>query len=305
MYDIISLILILLALYLVLQKNFNLGILIFVVAVIFFVLFKRGEHFRSSLDIYYPSDTPSTQDKTRMLSVYKNISKEDFQNPLSVPYRLNENSFNRPVYINNTYDSSSDEIKEYFENYVNKDKYSYVILDKNNHTLNGSLFDINNSTVYLNHSDFEIETFNNQNENYIWKFEQNNVTNETYSLNIKLQPKNTQTNKPITGYLQGYNNGEVAINPVTSNINSIFFLEDISNVDISNIKYNQGNIANIQKGIRCNIRCYNGLYLEGSQFEKNKFNKNKVVMKKEPSASGSWIILAIENTPTNLYNVFN
>ena len=52
MYDIISLILILLALYLVLHKNFNLGIMIFVVAVIFFVLFKRGEHFRSSLDIY-------------------------------------------------------------------------------------------------------------------------------------------------------------------------------------------------------------------------------------------------------------
>ena len=29
-------------------------------------------------------------------------------------------------------------------------------------------------------------------------------------------------------------------------------------------------------------------------------------MKKKPSdANGSWIILAIENTPTNLYNVFN
>lgn len=303
MYDIISLILILLALYLVLHKNFNLGIMIFVVAVIFFVLFKRGEHFRSSLDIYYPSDTPSTQDKARMLSVYKNISKEDFQNPLSVPYRLNENSFNRPVYINKTYRASSDEIKNYFVNVVNNENYSYVILYKNNHTLNGSLFDINNSTVYLNHSDFEIESFNNQNENYIWKFEQNNVTNDTYSLNIKLQPKNTQTKKPIMGYLQGYNNGEVAINPVESNINSIFFLEDISD---TNVKHNQENIGNIKKVIRCNIRCYNGLYLERSQFEKNKFNKHKVVMKKKPSdASGSWIILAIENTPTNLYNVFN
>ena len=41
MYDIISLILILLALYLV-YKNFNLGIMIFVVAVIFLYYLKRG-----------------------------------------------------------------------------------------------------------------------------------------------------------------------------------------------------------------------------------------------------------------------
>lgn len=299
-YDLLSLLLLLITLFLVLKNN-KLYIVTLLFTIIFFILNKKLENFPSSLDIYYPSTTHDNKENT--LNVFKNISNEPF---LSVPKRLSNSISNNTIYNTDTMaesENNENKLNDLFQ-YLDDNQYYYILLYKeNNQTLCGDIFDINNSTVFLNDNNINFESFSNTN-NFVWNINKNNITSDIQSCYLELIPNNTKLNKPIKGYLEGYNNGNVAINPIKGDTNSIFYFEDFkeSSESSENISTTSANIENIYE---TNILCINGLYLESSDFEKNQFNNTKVVLKKNPKyANGSWYILVCNNTPKDLYTAF-
>ena len=159
------------------------------------ILSKNTKENFSSLDILYPSHSLQTINRHTMLNNFKN------PNTPNIIYK-------------NTIQEEGDNCVNIFNTNVIKNTNNYVLvkeIDGEYYILNGYIYDINNSELYL-------EKLNKKNLkmnlNYGLKLQPNKVDSTSYGFNILVKPYNSKYNSNIPGFIQGQNNGNIIINPV-------------------------------------------------------------------------------------------
>ena len=257
--NIIILLLLLVTIFLILKKS-KLFIFSLIMIILVSILSKNTQENFSSLDILYGQNSMQTINRHHMLNNFKN------PNTPNTIYK-------------NTVQDENDNSKNIFENYIQNMDNNYILIkqiDNDYYILNGYIYDINNSELYL-------EKLNEPNlkmhQNYGLKLFPSNVDNTSYGFNIKLQPYNSKFNSSIPGFIQGQNNSNVIINPVRGNLNNIFYFTNCSDNIISEEENNNLNLLynnNLSAVYNCKILCNNKLYFDVSTIEKHYMIKKRL-----------------------------
>ena len=160
----------------------------------------------SPIDTLYPQDNLQTNNENQML-----------------------NNFNNPNTQNKIYKNTDDpnvNCENIFNNNIIQGTNNYILvkeIDNEYYLLNGYIYDINNSEVYLD----KLNERNLKNhQNYGLKLYSAKVDQDSFGFNIKVQPYNSKFNSNIPGFIQGENNGTLKINPLEGNLNNIFYFKN-------------------------------------------------------------------------------
>lgn len=250
-------------------------LMIFLVILLLFILRKnRIQENYAPLDIYYPStNTKSTLEDKIKDSKLKLIEKNEEEEGIFDNYCLSV-----------------------YEDYLTNNDFSYLLLNKNNENeyslLHATIYDINNSDVYLEPIN-DISLMNHT--NYGLKIKCPEIYENIDGFSLEMIPYNNRFTRFINGFIQGNNNGEVNLNPIEGNKNSIFNLENCStiygNEETLDIPYKLLN-RNLIDIIKCNIVCNNQLYLHKGDFENTLNNHKKCTLKKHiGNNSGTWYLM--------------
>lgn len=294
LFNSIIILFIIITILLIMQKNklFIFGLLL----TIFMVLTKNNYENYASMDIYYQNQNNQEINKDNMLNIFKNTKNNYYNIYKTVSDKTNINCEN------------------IFNNYIIDDSYSYILvkeIDDKYYTLNGFIYDINNSDVYIE----EATEYNLSNhQNYGLKFIENKVDKSSSGFSIYLQPKNNKYTSNIPGLLLGLNNGSIKVDPMLGNTNSIFYITYCSNTILDNgntINNESENIknnlpsqlqSNLETVYECSLECNNQLYLNYSTFENTIKNNKKVILNSD--SNSQWLLLIYKNTINELYENF-
>jgi hypothetical protein len=261
------------------SKIFIFGLIL----ILFIVLTKNTYENYASMDIYYQNENNQTLNKDNMLNIFKNTKNNYYNIYKTVSDKSNDNC--------NIYD-----------NYIINESYSYILvkeIDSKYYTLNGFIYDINNSDVYI-----EEVTENNlkNSQNYGLKLLSNKIDNTSKGFSIYLQPKNNKYTSSIPVTIQGMNNGSVKVDPMLGNTNSIFYINSCSDYTTTDDFPSILNVS-LEKAYECVLQCNNELYLNNSSFENTIKNKKKVILNSDKESR--WLLLIYDKKNMDeLYNNF-
>ena len=285
-FNITILLLLLVTIFLILKKN-KLFLISLIMIIIVSILSKNTKENFSSLDILYPSHSLQTINRQHMLNNFKNPNTPN-------------------IIYTDTIQEEGGNCINIFNTDIIKTTNNYILvkeIDGEYYLLNGYIYDINNSELYL-------EKLNKKNLkmnlNYGLQLQSSRVNSSSYGFNILVKPYNSKYNSNIPGYVQGQNNGNVIINPIQGNLNNIFYFENCSNdikgsLDSDLDILDNNNLLNVYE---CNIFCNNRLYLDVSTIGKTLYNKKKIILKKKISNNNNWLLFVYNSTNSNINDLY-